>query len=109
MDWPGSRFFRGGAASWVSWDYFGIIYCPVIEECRWFTPQQCRAWVVPSAPENQSHLSPHSLFRRLLLLHLLQPFLHQHDLLFLGEFGKKELNLEPHAPWRSTCRMHCVA
>jgi hypothetical protein len=50
---------------------------------------------------NQS-LSRHSLLWRLCLLHLLQPFLHHHDLLLLGEPGKKELNLKPHAPWRST-------
>jgi hypothetical protein len=42
------------------------------------------------------------LLWRLCLLHLFQLFLHDHDLLFLGELGKEELNLEPHAPWRST-------
>src|SRR5271168_1174664 len=79
----------------------GMIYRRLIEECRWFAPLQCRPGAFPLRPKIRA-TSPHSLLRRLWLLHLLQPFLHQHDLLFLGELGEKELNLEPHAPRRST-------
>src|ERR1700720_1788499 len=67
------------------------------------------AWVVPSAPEDQSPPLPHSLFRWLWLLQLLQPILHQLDLLFLGELGIEECDLDAHAPGRCAGRMHGIA
>src|SRR5208337_2145714 len=53
--------------------------------------------------------APPLLLRRRLLFQLFQLHFQHPLLLLLGELGKQELNLQPHAPRRSTRRMHCVA
>src|SRR5260370_40200587 len=73
----------------------------------WVNPEQvvltCRSW--PAGLPLAQRKSTRLLW---LLFQLLQFFLHQHLLLFLGQLGKQERNLQPHGPVRSICGMQSV-